>query len=146
MKKLLIILSVLVLLALWYAQARHFYKFSDGTTLTFWKTIGGRCYIIPGIYLSPFRPKNNYVSTSNVNLVHIVRDKKTPFDFIIASAFNEHRSTIIKLSNYSIKYYSPSKWNEFETVYMAYTPQNKGAEHLSVDIREMTASLGVNMK
>jgi hypothetical protein len=142
MKKLLIILSLPILLVLWYAQARHFYKFNDGTTLTFWKTIGGKCYIIPGVYLSPLRPRNNYISTSNVNLVHIVRDKKTSFDFIIASAFNEHRSTVIKLPTYSIKYYSPSKWNNFATVYMARTPQNKGTEHLSVDIREMAASLG----
>ncbi len=141
MKKLLITVFVPVLLVLWFAQARHFYKFSDGTTLTFWKTIGGRCYIIPGIYLSPFRPKSNFISTPNLSLIHIVRDRKTKYDFIIASA--ERSPTIIKLPTYSIKYYPPNQWGTFEYIYMAHTAQNKGTEHLSVYIRDMTSSLGM---
>ena len=66
-KKLLIFLFVA--LVFFYYQMeykRYFLSDKDGKEfITIWTSSRNDCYIIPGKYYSPFKPRNNYIKTVN---------------------------------------------------------------------------------
>ena len=60
----IVIVSILVLFVA-FVQYRKFFTIGD-ITFTFWKTLGGYCYIMPYKYWGITIPKNNYMRASNL--------------------------------------------------------------------------------
>jgi len=83
MKKVLIFPALLLLMAIWYGESRKFFCAGDGECVTVWKTYNNVCYIVPGKYYGIIRPSDNYIKTSNINLVSIFYSPKLPRVFII---------------------------------------------------------------
>lgn len=115
MKKYLIYpLIALILLILYFVFFER--TFLIGTTnenhFTVWKPLNGNCYLIKGIYLSPFKPHNNYYEISRYSSFYISWDKENPkkigllFKSSIVKNFNNDTLVLIHKSNedFFIKY------------------------------------------
>lgn len=72
MKVKILIAVICIILMSWFLFGRVFIHNRDRTQcMTIWRTIGGKCYIIPGKYYSLFPPKNNFISTHNTAILYI---------------------------------------------------------------------------
>ena len=84
MKRILIVFAtVLFLVAFWYGESRRFYCLDNGRCITVWKTFNNGCFIVPGKYYGVVRPSNNYIESSNTNLLTIFFCEKLPKSLIV---------------------------------------------------------------
>jgi hypothetical protein len=98
MKKIVIVLSVVVLLLLWISEKRKFYAVGNGKYVTVWKTVGGVCYIIPDKYYGFLRPSTSFIETTNDNYLVLFFSDEFP-DTIIY--WENRQGKFIKIDNKS---------------------------------------------
>ncbi|PQL94517.1 hypothetical protein [Apibacter adventoris] len=139
MKKKIIIILILIITIigsgiLYLFQEREYFCLTSNNCITVWKTSEG-AYIIPGKYTSWFKPKDNYIKTSNVNAVTIVIDKQSKYDYIISNDYN--KSIEVNMSKYKIKYYPYNERNSFEREFYEKNKLKEGLKCLPIDIGEL---------
>lgn len=123
----------------WFALKRNFYCISNDKCLTVWKTIGGKCLIIPGKYYGITIP-NNYVETGNLDDVDIIWINQK--SFIVngnsATKFINNDINNFKIINYdSNKILNDSKYLDFDGKYHRY---KNDIEFIQLHIREPYAT------
>jgi len=86
MKKLLLCFSVIVAIALiWGGESRRFYCIGNSKCVTVWKGFGNVCCIIPGRYYGIIIPADDYIETTNSNLLTLYFTDKMPKVIIFQS-------------------------------------------------------------
>ena len=86
MKRLLLFFSIfIILIFIWYGEARKFFCLDDGKCVTVWKTYNNICYIIPGKYFGLFKPSENFIQTTNRNNLTIFFTNELPNAFVYKS-------------------------------------------------------------
>jgi len=106
MKKILIILTVLGLIFLYFHEKRDYHYLDKDHCITVWKRFGGHCYIVPGKYTGWLAPDKDYLLTDNRNAITIVYDPESSEDYIISNDYGfpiKLDTTTIKLKLYSSK-------------------------------------------
>jgi len=87
MKRILLFFTlVIVLIMIWFGESRKFFCLGDGNCVTVWKTYNNVCYIIPGKYYGIVKPSEQYIESSNTNLITIYFSKELPNAFIFQSS------------------------------------------------------------
>jgi hypothetical protein len=95
-KPISLVLGLIIILFLYYHidYKRDFVSNNEKTKFfTIWKRLGNRCYIIPGKYLSPFRPSKNFIATvSYRNYIGVIWDTKDKYEYKISiyNSFSEN--------------------------------------------------------
>ena len=86
MKRFLLYLGIFIpVIAIWYVESRKCYCLDNGNCVTIWKTYNNICYIIPGRYYGIIRPSDNFIETSNNNLLTLYFTSELPNSVIYKS-------------------------------------------------------------
>lgn len=73
MKKLLLGILLVSIPFLWFGESRRFFKMTNGSYITLWKTYGNVSFIIPGRYYGVLFPTGNHIETSNLNSITLYK-------------------------------------------------------------------------
>ena len=103
-KKLIILLTLIAILFIYYGEERNFYCLSEGKCVTVWKTYGNTCYIIPYKYYGLYKPSGNYMITTNTNDIDIIWENNS--DKIILTSDEESKIINSKAKQIIIDYNS----------------------------------------
>jgi len=87
MKRILLFFALgITLLVIWFGESRKFFCLEDGNCVTVWKTFFNVCYIIPGKYYGIVKPSEQYIESSNTNLITIYWSRELPNAFVFQSS------------------------------------------------------------
>jgi len=131
-----IIILLIAVFLVWFDQSRSFYCLSEDKCITVWKRLDSKCYIVPGKYYGIFKPSNDYIKTTNTNIVDVIWKDKG--NLLIASqekvdVFNEGTNQFqIDIYN-NQKLLNDSLYTIFDGKYRKY---RKEIEFLSINIKE----------
>jgi hypothetical protein len=129
------LITLLLILLVWYDQSRSFYCIDNNKCVTVWKRIGGDCYILPGKYFGIIKPSNQYVKTTTTAEVGIIWDRLT----ILVDATKpsqivpgEKNEIIIKDYNAN-KAHNDSIYTVFDGQYVNY---KNSIDFIIIDVKE----------
>lgn len=138
MNKLLFFSALLTVLLVWYGESRRFFHLENGEYVTVWKTYNNVCYIVPRKYYGLTKPADNYIKTSNINLVCLYFSPALPKAFVIRPGFGirifNADTTVVSMYNYET---DSARFNK-----LLFVPGVKGLElkpgvlSLDMNIRE----------
>jgi hypothetical protein len=140
MKKIFLFSSLLLIpILIWYGESRRFFCLDNGDCITVWKTYNNVCFIIPGKYYGIVRPSNNYIESSNTNLLTVYFSPELPGALVVQSGQG------VKINNENMHEFAFYKYEtdtgRFNNI--LYMPDAKkrsdmkaGARLMDIDIRE----------
>lgn len=145
MKRIAIIaIGILCLLFIYNDQNRDFYCFKEsGKCITYWKRIGGKCYIVFGEYKGFFSPKKNYLLTTNANSLTIVDDPTSQYKLVVR---NNYGLPLKNISENECFYVYQSKDDFFEKYYVNNRFIGYPYEFILINIMENTVSINGERK
>jgi len=137
----IIVAIIIAVLLLYFDQSRKYFCISEDKCVTVWKRIGGTCYIVPDKYTGWFKPKDDFIRTSNLSNLDIVWIDQFPNSIIIKQqSYYQYIIVNKNKNNLHIYRYENDSDTFHSLIYNIgaknYSDIKAGVFRLSIDVRE----------
>jgi len=132
MKYLMGLVAALICLCVLYAEHRKIIRLREGSFITIWKTIGGKCYIMPYRYLGLLYPPNDYIETRNDNVLAIAVEHAPTLTWALLN--NGNKPVAFTRTHWPVEYYRFKDYLAFRKKY--WVTRKSVWDFVTVDIKE----------
>lgn len=132
-KKIFYLTFVLLIISFFWIQNRSFHNIKNKQFITVWKTLENKSYLIINEhrYYGITKPSNNYIETTNDNLIIIILDPINNYYYLLNGA---DKYIVTNLNNIKIYNYNDDKL--FYDTFFINNHIKRGYTLIQIDLKE----------